>query len=234
MSIEIANLSVSKGNNVKPLGNEISIKSYTSWETKIIDVAISPAGTLWCTILRPDLPNSTGGYLMIYKDSISANEDPIIKKFYSDDAYFRTEIASNKLDFKKNNYVIAYSPRFENKPVVISASTKIILGKPEQNNYDFSECDGLNIVNSGNGIMVAYNFDQNPLGSENYQAFIVARKGNKLGEGQVVGKSEVGGTSGIMALFMDELNTGEIYNIYIALNDIEMPLAGNIFEVPQQ
>ncbi|PKH51187.1 hypothetical protein CXF68_11060 [Tenacibaculum sp. Bg11-29] len=233
MSIEIAELSKLKGINAKPLGTEISIKPYVSWSTSIVDVAVSPAGTLWCTVLRPDSSEGKGGFLMIYKEEISEFEDPIIKKFYAGDGYFRTEIASDKLDFEKNNYVVVYSPLNEDEPTVISAYVNVLLGKPEENLNGFSECEGLNIVDSGDGIMVYYNFPRTPLGFDKYKGFVVARKGNELGSGIEIAKHQINGAPGIMYLPMGDLKEGEVYNIYTALNSIETPLAGCLFEMPK-
>ena len=79
MSVELKEL---KGINAKPLGTEIAIQPYTSWRTEITNVGVSPAGTLWCTVLRPDLDisNAKGGFLSVYKGEISETEDPIIRK----------------------------------------------------------------------------------------------------------------------------------------------------------
>ena len=86
------------------------------------------------------------------------------------------------MDFDKHDYVIAYSPRFEDQPHVISATAKVVSGQAQDEINNYSECEGLNIIDSGDGIVVCYNLDRNPLGFGKYSAYLTVRKGNTLGK----------------------------------------------------
>lgn len=202
------------------------------WVTSISQIQLTGIGSLKFKVERPDSGSAKGGYIMLYLDEISSSKAPVIRKYYSGLGDFEAEIASNDVDFTKNNYVLAYAPHYIDNVRVVATSAKIFFGIP------MSLCQSVcvNSSHNTNSVTSVYKFDSNPLGFGHYNSWMIVRKGSEFGEGEQVGIAMFdrnGFSEGIKIVSLtNSLQRGQTYNVVTTIYSTVRPVAGYTFTVP--
>ncbi|WP_435263372.1 hypothetical protein [Tenacibaculum sp. nBUS_03] len=231
MSTETQELPKVESINNQSLLAEQYVKVDQIWKTAISNIQLTGAKSLKCHVERPDSGSSTGGYLMLYLNEITPNVEPIIRQFHSGKGDFNAEVASDAIDFTKNNYVLAYAPHYSDNVKIVVSSAKIFFGSPID--LRLSACT--HISHEIKSVTSFYKFDSNPLGFGYYNSWMIIREGSTFGEGRQVGIAQLDHNDpaqGIKVVSTIEfLKRGQTYNVSTTIYSTVRPVAGYTFTI---
>lgn len=205
---------------------EISQPNKT-WRTSISEVKITGEGSLEFLLTRPNSGPATSGHILLFKNEITIEADPIVKQPAPGKESGKQVISSDKIDFEAHRYVLCYGPHYSDMRNLVAASVDLEFGIP-QNRVSSSCFAGDHTPET---VRSTYRYNSNPLGFGHWNGSIVVREGAELGEGTRVGRLPIpigSGSKGTVTVDAS-IKRGHTYNVSANLYSDVRPVAGYSF-----
>ncbi|MBI9060906.1 MAG: hypothetical protein JEZ14_02880 [Marinilabiliaceae bacterium] len=200
------------------------------WHTNIDDIEIVGNASFKIYLERPETGNALGGYIYLYEDSLDGKQ--ILRKYWGGQTSGWSEKIDAGVEIRRGRYVVAYGPTYTVDVDVPATTVTLING----NAFDFQGSVNSPISNSLKRVETYYQFARTCLGFNRYNVGIVLAEGGKFGEGSVIQHISIdidGPNSGVRSFNNLNLKSGQTYNVWIWMWNMNRPIAGYSFTLPK-